>query len=153
MHLETLKTFGRGGIHPDPHKGATRGRGIEDLPTPSEVRLPLLQHLGDPSVPVVKKGDVVRRGQKIAEAQGTGVPLHATIGGKIKPIDRQPHPTLVQAPASVIARLPAEEAPPLEFPEDPQWRALPVAEMLERIREAGIVGLGGAAFPTYRKLQ
>ncbi|MBI5710033.1 MAG: electron transport complex subunit RsxC [Candidatus Eisenbacteria bacterium] len=153
MLAPAVRTFGRGGIHPDPHKQATAGRPIEDLPAPAEVRLPLLQHLGDPAVPAVKKGDLVRRGQKIAEAQGTGVPLHATISGKVKPIDRHPHPTLVLAQAIVIARVADAELPPLEFPEDPEWRALPRDEMLARIREAGIVGLGGATFPTWRKLQ
>jgi electron transport complex protein RnfC len=153
MLLEPLKTFGRGGIHPDPHKGATMNRPIDVLPTPSEVRLPLIQHLGDPSEPIVKKGDIVRRGQKIAEGGATGIPLHATISGKVKPIDKQPHPTQVISQAIVLARVDESEAPPLEFPEDPEWRSLPVEEMLARIREAGIVGLGGAAFPTWRKLQ
>ncbi len=151
MHLLDLRVLGRGPSHPDPHKEATAGRPIEDLPAPAEVCLPLQQHLGDPAVPVVKKGEVVRRGQKIAEAQGSGVPLHATIGGKVRAIERQAHPTLVQTQAVVIAR--GEETDGLEFPEDPQWRSLERAEMLARIREAGIVGLGGAAFPTYRKLQ
>lgn len=148
--MPELKTFGRGGIHPDPHKRDTAERGIEPLdPPPSEVWLPLLQHLGDPSVPIVKKGDRVIRGQKIAEAGPNGVPLHATISGKVKPIDKRPHPTLVSAEAIVIAR---ENDQELEFPEDPGWRELGPGESLDRIRDAGIVGLGGAAFPTYRKL-
>ena len=153
MLLESLRTFGRGGIHPDPHKQATAGRPIDELPAPPEVRLPLLQHLGEPSVPTVKKGDLVRRGQQIAESGPGGIPLHATISGKVRPIDRYPHPTLVLAPAIVIQRLAPAEAPPLEFHEDPDWRVLEREEMLARIQEAGIVGLGGAAFPTYRKLQ
>ena len=152
MAVHAFKTFARGGLHPETHKQATAGLTIEDLPAPHEVRLPLLQHLGDPAVPIVKKGDLVRRGQKIAEGQGTGVPLHASISGKVKPLDQHPHPTLVRAPAIVIARA-ADAPPPLEFPEDPAWRTLPREELLERIREAGVVGLGGAAFPTYRKLQ
>jgi electron transport complex protein RnfC len=151
MSYVSLPTFARGGIHPGPHKQATFDRPIDLLPAPREVRLPLLQHLGDPAVPIVKKGDVVARGQKIAEAAGNGVPLHATISGKVKPIDRYPHPTLVQSQAIVITRL--DDAPPeLAFPEDPEWRSCPKDEALARIREAGIVGLGGAAFPTYRKL-
>jgi electron transport complex protein RnfC len=146
-----LLTFSRGGIHPGAHKEATAGKPIEDLPPPREVRLPLLQHLGDPATPLVKKGDLVARGQPIAEGAANGVPLHATISGKVKPIDRWPHPTLVSAPAIVIVR--QDGAPPeLEFPEDPEWRACPRVETLARIREAGIVGLGGAAFPTWRKL-
>ena len=148
--MPELKTFGRGGIHPDPHKRDTAERGIEPIdPPPNEVWLPLLQHLGDPSVPIVKKNDRVVRGQKIAEAGPSGVPLHATISGKVKPIDRRPHPTLVSSEAIVIVRESDEE---LEFPEDPGWRELGPGAALERIRDAGIVGLGGAAFPTYRKL-
>jgi H+/Na+-translocating ferredoxin:NAD+ oxidoreductase subunit C len=107
--------------------------------------------MGPPAVPLVKKGELVARGQKIAEAGEGGVPLHATISGKVKPIDRFPHPTLVQSQAIVIARQ-DDAPPPLEFPEDPAWRECPREEALARIREAGIVGLGGAAFPTWRKL-
>jgi electron transport complex protein RnfC len=151
MSTGALLTFGRGGIHPDPHKYATSWRLIEDLPRPSEVRLPLIQHIGAAAEPLVKKGDRVTRGQKIAEAQDSGAPLHATIPGKIKPIEKHPHPTLGMAPAIVIARADEDEEE-LELPEDPAWRACPKAEALARIREAGIVGLGGAAFPTWRKL-
>lgn len=153
MQLLNLRTLGRGPTHPGPRKEATAGRPIEDLPTPAEVVLPLVQHLGDPAVPLVKKGDVVRRGQKIAEAAGSGVPLHATISGKVRSIDKQAHPTLVQAQAIVLARVEGPGTDALEFPEDPAWRALEREEMLARIREAGIVGLGGAAFPTFRKLR
>ena len=151
MALDLLHHFSRGGVHPGPHKQATSARPIEELPVPAEVRLPLLQHLGEPAVPKVKKGDLVRRGQVIAEGGETGVPLHATISGKVKPIEKHPHPTLVQCTAIVIARQ-AEPEPELEFVEDAGWRTLDHDEALARVREAGIVGLGGAAFPTWRKL-
>jgi Na+-translocating ferredoxin:NAD+ oxidoreductase subunit C len=145
-----LHTFGRGGIHPDPHKRDTRDRPIEPIePLPPEVWLPLLQHIGDPAQPLVKKGDKVVRGQKIADGGPNGLPLHATISGKVRPIDRRPHPTLVAAESIAILR---EGDAELEFPEDPGWRSISREESLERIREAGIAGLGGAAFPTYRKL-
>ena len=147
-----LLTFGRGGIHPGAHKEATAGRPIEVLPTPHEVRLPLLQHLGEPATPIVKKNDIVRRGQKIADGGATGVPIHATISGKVRPIEKYPHPTQVIAPAIVIQRQ-AEDPGEIEFPEDPEWRTCSAEEAIARIREAGIVGLGGAAFPTWRKLQ
>jgi electron transport complex protein RnfC len=146
-----LRTFGRGGVHPDPHKEATAGRGIETIPTPSEVVLPLSQHLGSPAEPIVKKNEMVRRGQKIADGGPTGVPLHATISGKVRPLDKRPHPTLAMAPSLAIVAT-ADAEPELEFPEDPAWRDLPYDEALARIHEAGIVGLGGAAFPTWRKL-
>lgn len=145
-----LKTFGRGGIHTDTHKRDTASRPIEPIePPPNEVWLPLLQHLGDPSIPIVKKGDRVVRGQKVAEAGPSGVPLHATISGKVRPTDKRPHPTLISSEAIAIVRESDEE---LQFPEDPGWREIGRGEALERIRDAGIVGLGGAAFPTHRKL-
>ena len=145
-----LKTFGRGGVHPSTHKRDTALLPVEAMsPLPPEVWLPLVQHIGEPATPLVKKGDRVVRGQKIADGGATGSPLHATISGKVKPIDKRPHPTLVSVDSIIIARDGEEEQ---EFPEDPGWRTLSREEMLERIREAGIVGLGGAAFPTYRKL-
>ena len=146
-----MHTFGRGGIHPGPHKEATAGRPIEALPAPDEVVLPLLQCLGDPAEPIVKKGELVRRGQKIADGGATGVPLHAPISGKIRPVEKRSHPTLAMAMSIAIAAN-AEAGPELEFPEDPAGRTLDRDEALARIREAGIVGLGGAAFPTWRKL-
>ena len=152
MTTLSLHTFGRGGIHAPSHKEATAGRPIERIPTPHEVWLPLHQSLGEPATPIVKKGEVVLRGQKIAEGGTTGVPIHATITGKVKPLDKRPHPTQVLAPAIVIARAAVEGPDEIEFPEDPSWRTLSREEMLDRIREAGIVGLGGAAFPTWRKL-
>ncbi len=152
MWALSLRSFDRGGIHPESHKRLTAERPIEPIPAPREVHLPLQQHLGDPAVPIVKKGEIVRRGQKIAEAAGNGVPLHATISGKVKPIDKHPHPTLVLAPAIVIVRQEGEGTEEMDFPEDPGWREVGNDEALARIREAGIVGLGGAAFPTHRKL-
>jgi electron transport complex protein RnfC len=145
-----LRTFGRGGIHPDTHKRDTALLAVEAIsPPPNEVWLPLVQHLGEPATPLVKKGDKVVRGQKIADGGATGAPLHATVSGKVKPLDKRPHPTLVSVESIIIARDGEAE---MEFPEDPAWRDLPREAMLERVREAGIVGLGGAAFPTYRKL-
>jgi H+/Na+-translocating ferredoxin:NAD+ oxidoreductase subunit C len=153
--LVELRTFGRGGIHPATHKRATADLPIEPLaPTPSEVWLPLSQHIGEPAIPIIKKGDRVIRGQKIADGGTTGVPIHATITGKCRPIDKRPHPTLVSADSIAIkAEDEAEgEAEELHFPEDSAWRDLSHAEAIDRIRDAGIVGLGGAAFPTFRKL-
>jgi len=145
-----LRTYGRGGIHPDTHKRDTALLPIEAIsPLPPEVWLPLVQHLGEPATPIVKKGDMVVRGQKIAEGGTTGAPHHATISGKVKPLDKRPHPTLVSVDSIIIARDGEGE---MEFPEEPDWRSLPREAMLERVRDAGIVGLGGAAFPTYRKL-
>jgi electron transport complex protein RnfC len=145
------KTFGKGGIHPGSRKELTAEKPIETVrPYPTEVRLPLIEAFGQPAEMVVKKGDTVLRGQKIADRGPKGVPIHATVSGKMKPIAKHPHPTLVVAQMMVIAA--EENGEEMEFPEDPSWRDCPPQEALERIREAGVVGLGGAAFPTYRKL-
>jgi electron transport complex protein RnfC len=89
------------------------------------VWLPLSQHIGEPATPIVGKGELVKRGQKIAEGGATGVPLHATISGKVKPLDKRPHPTLVSAPAIVIAA--SGEPAELEWTEDPGWRRIEAA--------------------------
>ena len=150
MSTIPLRTFGRGGIHVDSHKEGTASRLIEKLrPPPREVWLPLAETFGPPLEPVVKKGDVVARGQKVAEGGPGSVPLHASISGKVKPVTKKPHPTLVTAPTLILE---AAEAAELEFPEDPDWPSCAREEALARIREAGVVGLGGAAFPTFRKL-
>jgi Na+-translocating ferredoxin:NAD+ oxidoreductase subunit C len=151
-HVE-LTAWGRAPEHPEPTKQATADHAIEDLPVPAEVVLPLVQHLGDPAEPLVRKGDLVRRGQKIAEGAANGVPLHASIHGRVKAIEKLPHPTRVTAQAIVLSRGETPADAGADFPEDPAWRTLTVDEMLARIREAGIVGLGGAAFPTWRKLR
>ena len=146
----TLHTFSKGGIHPATHKDLTASAPIETLPPPSEVWLPLSQHIGEPSVPCVAKNDLVVRGQKIAEAAGSGVPIHASISGKVRPLDKRPHPTLVSAPCIIIAG--DGQRTEREWTDDPAWRELPREEAIARIRDAGLVGLGGAAFPTWRKL-
>jgi electron transport complex protein RnfC len=146
------KTFGKGGIHPGSHKELTSEKPIEPItPYPKEVRLPLVEAFGAIAEMVVKKGDVVQRGQKIADRGPNGVPIHATISGKMKVPAKHPHPTLVTAQTMVI-EAGENGVDDLEFPEVPGWRECPRDEALDRIREAGVVGLGGAAFPTYRKL-
>lgn len=147
-----LKTFGRGGIHPDSHKRETRDLPIEPIqPAPAEVWLPLAQPFGDPATPLVQKKDRVVRGQKIADGGPNGVPIHATVTGRVRPIERRPHPTLMLTESIAIKT--EADGEEMEFPEDAGWREVSREEGLDRIREAGIVGLGGAAFPTYRKLQ
>ncbi|MCM2323045.1 MAG: electron transport complex subunit RsxC [Oligoflexia bacterium] len=148
---KSVATFFKGGVHPAEFKELTCQTPIEQLAAPKQVQLHLQQHIGEAANPVVKKGDVVLRGQLVASAVGSGVPVHASIAGKVANIGRAPHPNSVEGQAIVIE---AGENPfqEVEFPEDTAWRELPAADMLSRIREAGIVGLGGAAFPTYRKL-
>ncbi len=142
----------RHGIHPGGHKEATRSGRIERLPFPDQVVLPLSQHLGAPSRPIVSVGQRVFRGEKIAEAGGfVSVPLHASATGVVSAIERRHHPSgrLVDAIVIDVDR----GSPQTLYDEEPiEWRSLPVRRLLEEIQDGGFVGLGGAAFPTHVKL-
>ena len=143
-----LPTFARGGVHPDEHKELTENLPIEIF-IPTTVSLPVSQSLGAAAQPLVAKAAKVKRGDVIATVPG-GVSLHAPVSGIIKGVATGPHASLVYDTVITIQAKPAEDEP--EFAEQPGWQALPVAQMLERIRDAGVVGLGGATFPTFRKL-
>ncbi|GAB4361964.1 MAG: electron transport complex subunit RsxC [Gammaproteobacteria bacterium] len=143
-------TFARGGIHPAEHKELTAHCPIESF-VPSSVTIPVSQALGPSAEPVVKKKDMVRRGDVIARAADGGLPVHASISGIVKNVQREPHPILVYDTAITILAKEVEDEP--EYPEQPNWMELTPAEMIEKIKQGGLVGLGGAAFPTYRKLQ
>lgn len=153
-------TFLRGGVHPaQDYKYLTAHKAIERF-VPAEVVIPLVQHLGRPAEPLVQRKAVVTRGQKIAEIPANpgadadspdGAPIHASVSGVVKRVALSPHPTLVEAPAIVIETDP--NAGEVTWTEVPDWRDLPKDEMIAAVRDAGIVGLGGAAFPTHRKLR
>lgn len=144
-------TFLRGGIHPtQDYKYLTATKPIERF-VPSEVTIPLAQHLGAPATPLVQRKAVVVRGQKIAESGLDGAPIHASVSGVVKRVALAPHPTLVESQAIVIETDP--NAAEVTLAEVPHWRQLTAEEMLVLIQMAGVVGLGGAAFPTHRKLR
>lgn len=144
-------TFLRGGVHPaQDYKHLTAHKPIERF-TPTEVVIPLAQHLGKPATPIVARKDVVTRGQKIAEAGPDGAPIHSGVSGVVKRVALSPHPTLVESQAIVIGTDP--NAAEVTWTEVSNWRDLPKDEMINAIQDAGIVGLGGAAFPTHRKLR
>jgi len=145
------KTFLRGGIHMrNDGKSRTSGKPIERF-VPKEVTVPLAQHLGPACIATVKRKDKVIRGDRIGEAPEGGVPIHAPVSGVVKRVALQPHPILVEAEAVVIETDSTVADPVWEETSD--WKNLSKEEMILRIRSAGIVGLGGATFPTYRKLQ
>jgi len=148
----TPKKSFRHGIHPGEHKEATEGRYIERLPFPDEVVLPLSQHLGAPSKPIVSVGDKVYRGQVIAEASGfVSVPLHASATGTVTAIEKRHHPTGRLVDSIVIACDP--NSPQTLYDEHRvEWEDLSVPDLLRAIQNGGFVGLGGAAFPTHVKL-
>jgi len=140
-----------GGIHPSYNKISRKSK-IGVAPIPKTVVLPLQQHIGAPCEPLVEKGDKVKIGQKIAESKGfVSAPIHSSISGIVKAIEDMPHPVLTKTKAIII-----ESDGPLEYHESVQKREnineLSPKELIEIIKQAGIVGLGGAAFPTHVKL-
>ncbi|MEN6349936.1 MAG: electron transport complex subunit RsxC [Syntrophomonas sp.] len=140
------------GIHPDTHKTPTEGKAIETKALPLKVVLPVSQHIGAPSVPIVKKGETVKKGQLIAEGKAAvSSNVHATISGKVLEVADQPHPFLGKCLAITIESDGLDEWAE-GIPIERDWKNLDNAEIIEIIKNAGIVGLGGATFPTYVKL-
>ncbi|OIO00529.1 electron transport complex subunit RsxC [Candidatus Desantisbacteria bacterium CG_4_10_14_0_8_um_filter_48_22] len=160
-----LKTF-PGGIHPPESKHFTERKPIEDMPVPSLVVIPLQQHTGAPCEPLVKPGDEVKEGQKIGDSKSfVSAPLHSSISGKVSAIEPRPHPVIPKDVLSIVieANSPQSTDHGQETTASKPWTVDrgPSTELLtqltpqqikEKIREAGVVGLGGAAFPTHVKL-
>ena len=154
-----LKTF-RGGVHAPDRKEATRDKPIEVAPIPTRVVIPLQQHTGAPCEALVKEGDTVTLGQKIGESKSfVSAPVHASIAGKVTAVQALPHPVLPRPVLSVVIEAEGAGAAvggASGAAGGPQpsgsWQALDNEEIKRRVREAGVVGLGGAAFPTHVKL-
>jgi electron transport complex protein RnfC len=154
VSLLGLPTF-PGGIHLPDRKAATAGLPVARGPMPGRLAVLLAQTPGEPSRPVVAAGERVLRGQLIAEPAGAlGAALHAPTSGRVEAIGRCPHPALVEAEAIFIAPDGADQwAPGANLPlGEGVLAALKPGEIVERIRAAGLVGMGGAAFPTHVKL-
>jgi electron transport complex protein RnfC len=150
---ETLgkKTF-RGGAHPPEHKELTEGLAIVELPAPAQVVVPLLQHLGAVAKPIVEKGQEVLIGQRLGEAAGyVSVPCHASVSGKVVSVGPMPHPFGRPAEAVVIDS-DGEDRWMEGIGEEEPVDNLSVEEILNRVRDGGLAGMGGAAFPTHVKL-
>ena len=139
------------GIHPEEHKAQTSGEPIGRMPFPDEVVLPLSQHLGAPSKPVVKPGDKVYRGQLIAGSDGfLSVPLHASVTGRVRSIEKHIHPTGRMVDSIIINTDP--NSPQTLYNEGTiPWRNRSTGDLIAAIQAGGFVGLGGAAFPTHVK--
>lgn len=149
MSLLTDKPTFRGGIHP-PDSKLTQDSEIRDIPPTGSLVIPLSQHIGAPAEPVVEEGDRVKRGQKIGEAQGfVSSPVHASSSGEVTKIGKFRHPSGSEVLGVKIDLDGEDESADFEErnPDD-----LSTEDILEIIQEAGIVGMGGAAFPTHVKL-
>lgn len=146
-----VKSF-RGGVHPDDRKKYTASKSVEAAPVPDKVIIPVRQHIGAPCAPTVKVGDLVKKGQVIAAAEAfVASPIHASTSGKVAEIANYPHPVFGSCTAIVIESDGQDEwveGLPLER----DWKAMEVKDIKDAIRQAGIVGMGGATFPTHVKM-
>ena len=146
----------KGGIHPDYNKELAKDKAIVEMPCPAELVISMSQHLGAPAKCLVKAGDYVVKGQLIGEKNGfISVPVHASASGLVKTVEPRLGAAGGTAPAVVLdttAPAPADlptancQLPALD------WRSATREELLKRVEEAGICGMGGAGFPTAVKL-
>lgn len=145
------KTFPHG-IHPPEYKSPTEEKSIEVMPPPEKVSIPLLQHFGSPAKPLVKKGEEVLLGQKIGESTALfSANVHSSVSGKVLSVDGVHHPLGKPMLAVTIAN-DGEDRPAPEIKGSANPLRLEPEAICKIVREAGIVGLGGAAFPTAVKL-
>ncbi len=148
-----LKTF-LGGIHPaEDGKILTLGKQQATIPLPKTVYLAMSQHIGAPARPIVKKGDMVKKGQLVGDAQGfISAHVHASVSGKVVDVAPWPHPvTGIKCPAVIIENS-GEDAWVEDMDVAVDTDHLSPEEIRHCIQSAGIVGLGGATFPTHVKL-
>ncbi len=148
--MANIKRTFPGGVHPPQSKDLTAEKSVETLPLPEKVVIPLRQHTGAATTPAVSVGDKVKTGQKIGESDAfISAPVHASISGKVTAISVHPHPVAGREKAIVIER---EGDEWVELRGHTSYEALTPEEIRELVRTAGIVGLGGAAFPTAVKI-
>jgi electron transport complex protein RnfC len=148
-----LKTFALGGVHPEENK-ISANAAIETLPPPEQAVVPLGQNLGAPSKPLVKKGDKVKVGQLLAEASGfISTNIHSPVSGTVMKIDEMIDSTGFKRPSVVIKVEGDEWEESIDRSEDLVTDiSMNPEEIIEKIKLAGLVGMGGATFPTYVKL-
>ncbi len=148
-----LKSFPIGGIHPSDNK-ISRDCAVERLPLPESVTIPLSQHIGAPAVPIVAKGDRVRTGQLIGRGNGfVSSNVHSSVTGVVTAIDTYLDHAGLRRPGVTVAVEPDEWTDGIDLSDEVvrECRLTP-AEIVARVADAGIVGMGGATFPTQVKL-
>ena len=142
------------GIHPDYQKQRTSGKATQLLLPENELVFPMSQHIGAPCMPIVKKGDRVLVGQKIGEANGfVSAPIHSSVSGTVKMVEMRMTHRGVRDNCVVIENDGLyEELPEMKANSMADYVGLTKADLIEKVKNAGIVGLGGATFPTHVKL-
>jgi len=150
QNTEPMLTFPKGGTHPPELKEQTAGLSIEIMVAPDELELILGQHIGAPCTPTVSRRAEIAEGSLVGEVKrGLGVPLHSPVAGKIMAIGTSAHPMRVTAPSLTIGV--DHEVDPVQYVEQ-DYRDLDASELLQKVNNAGITGVGGAGFATHVKL-
>ena len=146
-----------GGVHPPESKGLTDEKKIQPGPVVKQVAVMLSQHIGAPCQALVRKGNLVQAGQKIGDSDAfVSAPVHSPISGKVKEISLQSHPVLGRSEAIVIEALahnPTKRPLADKFTEDFDESKYSTEQICDAVRQAGLVGMGGAGFPTRVKIE
>lgn len=146
----------RGGVHPPYKKTLTGDKSIKPAGIPDLLSVPLLQHIGAPCEPVVKVGEEVSEGQLIGSSKAfVSAPVHAPVSGKVKKIEHALHPLGMKVPTIFIQPDGSNKKSymePLKGYSDNSPDSIDRNALVTRVKEAGIVGMGGATFPTHVKL-
>lgn len=148
-----MKTFSIGGVHPSENK-LSAGSPISVLDLPKQAIFPLAQHIGAPATAIVKRGDVVRVGTKIADATGpVSAAIYSSVSGKVSKIENVVDASGYAKPAIIIDVEGDEWEESIDrSTELKKDISLSAEEIIRKIKEAGIVGMGGACFPAHVKL-
>jgi len=142
-----------GGVHPPENKQQSMQQPLGNVPLPQELVFPLNQHIGQPATPIIEVGDTVLAGQKIAEAVGVfSAPVHASTSGTITAIEDRPLPHASGLWGKCIVLNSDGQHQAIAYDACEDYTQLSHRELIDKIREAGIAGLGGAGFPTAVKL-
>lgn len=140
-----------GGIHPYEGKELSKDKPIREVLPKGDLVYPLSQHIGAPATPIVKKGDYVLQGQKIAEATGfVSAPIYATVSGTVKAVEPRRVVTSNEVMSIVIEN--DDLYKEVDYPDRKPYEEMTSEEIINIVKEAGVVGMGGAGFPTFIKL-
>lgn len=145
-----MKRLFWGGLHPADRKELSSNAQLDTAFQPKVVAIPMQQHIGAPCTPLVQVGDQVKLGQKVGDGQGLCVPVHASVSGKVIAIEPRRHPSGRDI-LSVVIENDGLDTPDTTLVPHPDYSQLDTDTILAIIREAGVVGHGGAAFPSNMK--
>lgn len=146
-------TFDRGGIHPPEGKERTEGVPLVESEPPEELAVLMIQHIGAPAKPVVERREEVLKGQIIGKAQGyISANIHSPVSGKVRKIENRTHGPTGKPVQAIVITNDGEERWAEGCNEPQDLDQMDPEQMVERVQEAGVVGMGGATFPAHVKL-